>query len=427
MPHQISAKTFPPIPSSDINRYRDLLGNETIDRILEKAHHLRGKKLIHINSTYSGGGVAEILTSLVLLMNGVRIRTDWRLLFGNADFFNITKKFHNALQGHPIHLTEIKKEIFEQTVHANSIRMDLEADYIVVHDPQPLLLIHHYQKTCPWIWRCHLDLTNPDPFAWQYLKPAIDEYDAAIFTQKQSVKVKPPTRYFMPATDPFVSKNAPMTEEQIDQRLDHYNIPTDLPIVAQISRFDPWKDPAGVIQAFQKARKEVDCTLVLLGDMATDDPEGQEIYESLLQEQNDRIIILAKQDTSLVNALQSRAHVVLQKSLREGFGLTVTEAMLKGATVIGGNVGGIPLQIQDGVNGFLVNSVDEAGERIVQVLKDEKLRRRVGKAARETVLKQFLMTRLMEDWLDLMLDFETQYRLKSRARSKGFKLLSRNF
>ncbi|MFQ5450822.1 MAG: glycosyltransferase [Nitrospinaceae bacterium] len=425
MPKKKPETHFPALKRIDINNYRELVGNETVDRILEKARILNGKKLIHINSTYSGGGVAELLTSLVLIMNGVGIKADWRLLFGSADFFSATKKFHNALQGHPLHMTELKKDIYEQTIHENAIRMDLDADYVVVHDPQPLFLIQHYRKTCPWIWRCHLDLTQPEPTIWNYLKTTINRYDATIFTQKPPVKLNIPSRYFQPAIDPFITKNMPLPEAQILERLQHYKIPTDLPIVTQISRFDLWKDPLGVIQAYKKAREEVDCTLVLLGDMATDDPEGQEVYESLLHEQNERIIILAKQDTALVNALQSRAHVVLQKSIREGFGLTVTEAMWKGAVVIGGNVGGIPLQIQNEHNGFLVNSVDEAAARIVQVLKDGNLRTQMGQAARESVKNNFLMTRLLEDWLDLALDFEVQFKLRSPDRGKGFHFFHR--
>jgi trehalose synthase len=425
MQSKILEKNFSVLKRTDINNYRDLIGHETVDRISAKAEALQGKKMIHVNSTYSGGGVAELLSSLVLIMNGVGIQSDWRLLFGNADFFTSTKKFHNALQGAPLHMTDLKKDIYEQTIHENAIRMDLEADFIVIHDPQPLFLIHHYQKTCPWIWRCHLDLAQPEPNIWNYLQKTVQRYDAAIFTKKQGVKLKVPIRYFRPAIDPFITKNMPLSESEIIERLEHYNIPTDLPIVTQISRFDRWKDPMGVIQAFKKARREVDCTLVLLGDMATDDPEGQEVYESLLNEQNDRLIILARQDTALVNALQCKAHVVLQKSTREGFGLTITEAMWKGAVVIGGRAGGIPLQINDGVNGFLVDSVDETAARIVEVLKDGHLRTEMGRAARESVRKNFLMTRLLEDWLDLMADFETQFKLKSSTRGKGFSFFHR--
>jgi trehalose synthase len=218
---------------------------------------------------------------------------------------------------------------------------------------------------------------------------------------------------FMPAIDPFSIINKKMRSDEVKERLAHYNIPTDLPLVVQVSRFDRWKDPEGVIKAFKLARKEVDATLVLLGNVATDDPEGIDVYNSLLSEREDRIIILSQQDGALVNALQRKAAVVLQKSLREGFGLTVSEAMWKKTPVIGGNVGGIRYQIEDGINGFLVSSVEEAAARIVQLVKDEKLRDQMGKKAQETVRKNFLLTRYLEQYLDLFNSFETDFRLKT--------------
>jgi trehalose synthase len=216
----------------------------------------------------------------------------------------------------------------------------------------------------------------------------------------------------MPAINPFSVKNKQLSEEEINERLSHYDIPTDLPLVVQISRFDRFKDPEGVIEAFKIARKEVDMTLVLLGNVATDDPEGTEVYQSLLDCCEERIIILSREDTALVNALQNRADVVLQKSIREGFGLTVAEAMWKGTPVIGGNVGGIRYQIEDGVNGFLVTSIEQAAARIVQLVKNDKLRNELGSKGRETVKKRFLMTRLLEQYLDLFGSFETIYKLK---------------
>lgn len=221
-----------------------------------------------------------------------------------------------------------------------------------------------------------------------------------------------PQVFFLPAINPFTIKNKEFTEAEVQERLKHYDIPTDLPLIVQISRFDRWKDPEGVIKAFKIARREVKATLVLLGNVATDDPEGSEIFESLLKNREERIIILSVQDTALVNALQRRAAIVLQKSIREGFGLTVAEAMWKGTPVIGGNVGGIRHQIRNGVNGYLVNSNEEAAARIVQLLKNPKLRERMGKKAKETVKERFLMTRLVEQYLDLLNSFETNYKLK---------------
>ncbi len=284
---------------------------------------------------------------------------------------------------------------------------------MIVHDPQPLPLIRHFPKKAPWVWQCHVDLTRPNPELWDYLLPLVERYDAAVFSLPEyAQRLTLPQRFISPAINPFSTTNKPLSEAEIDERLFHYNIPTDLPLVVQVSRFDRWKDPQGVIEAFRIARKQVDCTLVLVGNVATDDPEGQEVFSSLCDCAGERIRILSVQDSALVNALQRRAAVVLQKSIREGFGLTVTEAMWKKAVVIGGNVGGIKTQIEDGVSGFLVNTVEEAAARIVEVLKDQTLRERIGEKAHESVRRRFLMTRLMEDWLDLIEAFEVQFRLR---------------
>lgn len=398
-----------------IDDYEQYVGAETIERMWKKARPLQNLHVAHINSTYYGGGVAELLGSKVLLLNSLGIKTGWRVMQGNPDFFSITKKMHNALQGGEINLSEMKKRIYEDVVLENSIRNHLEHDLVVIHDPQPLPLIIHYRKHGPWIWRCHVDLTNPHRELWNYLLPFIEKYDAVIFSIKEYMQnLRTPTAFFMPAIDPFSIKNRDLSDEERKERLSHYDIPTDLPLVVQVSRFDAWKDPGGVIEAFKIAGKQVDCTLVLLGNVATDDPEGSRVYESLLKCQEERIIIRSVQDSALVNALQSKAAVVMQKSIREGFGLTVTEAMWKGAPVIGGNVGGIRYQIEDGQNGFLVSSVEQAAERTVQLLKDEALRREMGQKARETVRKRFLMSRYVEQYLDLYNSFETIYRLNYR-------------
>ncbi len=394
--------------------YEPFVGGEIIERIQKKAKSLAGLHVVNINSTYYGGGVAELLSSTSLLMNSVGIKTGWRIIQGPPDFFSITKKMHNALQGDEINLSERKMEIYEEVIQENAIRNHLDShNMVIIHDPQPLPMIHHYKKNGPWVWRCHIDLTSPNRELWDYLAPTIEKYDAVILSLKDYAQnIKTPQVFFMPAIDPFKIKNRDMSEEEIQERLDHYQIPTDLPLVVQISRFDRWKDPEGVIQAFRVARKEVDATLVLLGNVATDDPEGAEVYESLLDCREERIIILSHQDSALVNALQRSAAVVLQKSIREGFGLTVAEAMWKGTPVIGGNVGGIRRQIQDGVNGFLVSSAEEAAKRIVQLIQDEKLRESMGKKAKETVRKKFLLTRYLEQYLDLFISFETIYRFR---------------
>jgi len=388
-----------------IEDYEPLVGAETIDRIKEKSKKLRDCHIVNVNSTYYGGGVAELLLSMTLLMNGLGIRTGWRTITGRPDFFSVTKKMHNALQGADINLSDRKKEIYEHVIYENSLRMHLSHDLVVLHDPQPLPMVERYRKRGPWVWRCHIDVSRPNGPLMEYLKTFICKYDAAIFSiPEYSQRLPIPEHFFMPAIDPFSYKNREMGETEINERLERYNIPTDLPLVVQVSRFDRWKDPEGVIAAYKLAREKADCTLVLLGNAATDDPEGKEVFESLLGNQSDRILILPfGDDTALVNALQTKAAVVLQKSTREGFGLTVTEALWKGTPVIGGKVGGIIHQIRDGENGFLVSSVEECADRIVTLIKDEKLREKMGVSAKESVRAKFLQTRLLEQYLDLFL------------------------
>jgi trehalose synthase len=393
--------------------YEPIVGAPTVDRILSKAGQLSDLHVVNVSSTYYGGGVAEILSSMTLLMNAAGIKTGWRIIQGRPDFFSITKKMHNALQGDDINLTELKMQIYEEVAFENAARNHIDHDVIIVHDPQPLPLIRHYRKKTPWIWRCHVDLSRPNAELWSYLAPLVERYDAVVLSlPAYAQKLAAPQRFIAPAINPFSTTNKDLTDEEIAERLTHYNIPTDLPLVVQVSRFDKWKDPQGVIDAFQIARKQIDCTLVLVGNVATDDPEGQDVFAALCQGVEERIRILSVQDSALVNALQRKAAVVVQKSIKEGFGLTVTEAMWKGAAVIGGRAGGIAYQIEDGVNGFLVNSVEETADRIVTLLKDRSLASRVGQQAKEAVRGRFLMTRLMEDWLDLIGSFEASFKLR---------------
>jgi trehalose synthase len=394
-----------------INDYKKYVDTHIIERIKEKAREVQSLHVTHVNSTYYGGGVAELLGSLTLLMNSVGIKTGWRVIQGSPDFFSVTKKFHNAIQGDDINLSDLKKEIYEDVVYENVVRNHLDHDRVIIHDPQPLPMIGHYRKRGPWIWHCHIDPTDRDEELWNYLRKFVEMYDAVVFSLNEyKQELDTPQVFFTPALDPFNIKNREMDQKQIQERLDHYDIPTDLPIVTQISRFDSWKDPEGVIEAFKLARQDIDATLVLLGNVATDDPEGEQVYHSLLDERDERIIILSKEDTALVNALQRRAAVVLQKSIREGFGLTVTEAMWKGTPVIGGNVGGIKKQILDGENGFLVSSPEQAAKRMVQLVKDENLRASMGEKARESVRENFLMSGLLENYLDMLNGFESNYR-----------------
>jgi trehalose synthase len=402
---------------TQIEDYGPIVGTEIVERIKAKAKPLRDMHIVNVNSTYYGGGVSQLLSSETLLMNSLGIKTGWRVIQGSPDFFSVTKKIHNALQGGKINLTDRKMKMYEDIIYENSIRNHLDHDVVIVHDPQPLPMINYYRKNRPWIWRCHIDLSSPNKELWGYLSDFIEKYDAVILSAKDyKQKLETPQVFFMPAIDPFTITNRELNQHEIDERLKHYHIPTDLPLVAQISRFDRWKDPEGVIQAFKLARKEVDCTLVLLGNVATDDPEGDEVYKSLLGYRDDGIIILTVQDAALVNAVQRSAAVVLQKSIREGFGLTVAEAMWKGTPVIGGNVGGIRYQIEDGVSGFLVSSIEEAAERIVKLIKDKELREHMGRKAKESVKKRFLLTRYIEQYLDLLGSFKPVFKLTDAVK-----------
>jgi trehalose synthase len=361
-----------------------------------------------VSSTFYGGGVTEILTPLTLIMNTIGIETGWRMIQGTPTFFNITKKLHNALQGNALNLTAEEKRLFEQITFENALRLHVEdCDAIIVHDPQPLALISQFsERVSPWIWQCHVDLSEPNPQTWEYIRKFVEQYQAVVFSlpeYRQDLATK--QRFITPAINPFSEKNCDLSNDQILECLTRHQIPLDRPIIAQVSRFDPWKDPVGVIEAFRKASKEVDCTLVLLGNLALDDPEAKLVLETIRKSVDDHVIIITVDDATLVNALQRKATVVLQKSTREGFGLTVTEAMWKGAAVIGGNVGGIKRQITDGENGFLVESVDQAAQRIVQIIKNPDLRERLGMRAKETVRQNFLMSRLVEDWIDLLSNF----------------------
>jgi trehalose synthase len=391
-----------------LESYEPLIGRERIERILRKADKIRDLHIVHVSSTFYGGGVTEILTPLTLIMNTIGIETGWRMIQGTPAFFNITKKLHNALQGSAIHLTSEEIRLFEQITFENAIRLHIEdRDVIIVHDPQPLALISQFpERVSPWIWQCHVDLSEPHPQTWDYIRKFVELYHAAVFSLPEyRQQLATQQRFIAPAINPFSEKNCDLSDEQIMECLARHQIPVDSPIIVQVSRFDPWKDPVGVIEAFRKASKEVDCTLVLLGNLALDDPEASIVLETIRKSADDHIIVLTVDDATLVNALQRKATVVLQKSTREGFGLTVTEAMWKGAAVVGGNVGGIRRQITDGESGFLVDSVDQAAQRIVQIIKNPDLRERLGTRAKETVRQNFLMSRLVEDWIDLLSNF----------------------
>jgi trehalose synthase len=391
--------------------HRPFVGDEVISEIYRKATCLRGKRVIHVNSTYQSGGVAEMIVSLVPLMNNVGIETQWTILNGEIDFFSITKNFHNALQGQRIDFTDTDLDLYIRTNEAFSRQLKLDHDVVVIHDPQPLPLIRYFQKTQPWIWRCHVDLSNPDPALWEFLKDDVLKYDRMVISHEQYRRegMSMEQRICRPAIDPLSDKNRELSDQEVARLLAEYNVPTDKPLVTQISRFDKWKDPEGVVEVFMQVREHVDCRLVLCGSMAPDDPEGWMIYRRVEEKAKDLIeagdvILITAEDHLLVNALQQVSAVIVQKSLREGFGLTVTEALWKGRPVIASRVGGIPLQITDGETGFLVDPTDTEGFawRIRQVLENPGLGDDLGRAGKEYVRQHFLITRLLSDYLDML-------------------------
>lgn len=392
-----------------LNDYREITGEQIISELYKKARPFYGKRVIHINSTYYGGGVAEILNSLVPLMNDVGLDTGWRIIRGSPDFFAITKKFHNALQGDSINLTEIKKKIYLQANEDFATYTHLNHDCVIIHDPQPLPMIKFYRKRQPWVWRCHIDLSHPNKQLLNFLKNFLLKYDIEIISH-ENYKADVPMEHkvIRPGIDPLTPKNMDLTKTDINKYLKKFNVPLDKPLITQISRFDKWKDPVGVIEVFKLVKKKIDCRLVLCGSMASDDPEGIQIYERVKQKANNfiasgDIIMITSENNILVNALQRSSAVILQKSIREGFGLTVTEALWKQAPVVASNVGGIPLQITDSENGFLTEPKDTYGfaERIIQIIKNPDLAKKLGLEGQETVRQKFLITRILYDYLDL--------------------------
>lgn len=404
--------------------YVQFCGRGQIDSILTLGEALEGQSIVHVNSTYYGGGVAEMLNRYVPLMNEAGVDMDWRLLKGNDEFFAFTKRIHNALQGADIKITDEDMQVYEETILHNSLFTHLEGyDAVIIDDPQPAGLINHYhrkvpgifkplpsllrldrlRKKQPWIWRGHIDLGNPNPEAAKFLSQYVSKYDSLILSHSSySIPgIRKPTFLIPPAIDPLSKKNMPMKEKEIDRLLAAHGISCDKPIVCQVSRFDPWKDPLGVLEVFRQVRKKRDCQLVLLGNFATDDSQGAEIYRQVATaaEKVPDAHVLSVDSEVLVNAMQRRSDVIIQKSLREGFGLTVSEAMWKGTPVVASNVGGIPLQIEDGVSGYLVNNGQECAQRVLKLLSDRKNAKRMGKAARERVREKFLMTRLVHEEL----------------------------
>jgi len=391
--------------------FRHIVPDETLAEIYSRAKGLYGKTIVHLNATYQGGGVAEILYSLVLLMNDVGINTGWRILHGSQEFFEITKSFHNALQGANFNLSERKKRLYLQVNENFSKFTHLDHDCVIVHDPQPLSLIRSYRKHQPWIWRCHIDLTNPHEELWDFLKGFILKYDQVVFSSEKYFKKDLPVdqRLISPAINPLSQKNKDISDKTILEHITKAGIPTDKPIITQVSRLDPWKDPEGVIDVFKLVKEKVDCRLVFCYNVASDDPEGMRMYTKVQRKANkflksgDILFVVGNNET-LVNAIQRFSNVIIQKSTKEGFCLCVTEALWKGTPVVASNVGGIPTQIEDGKNGFLLEPKDNEGfaDRIIHLLKNPEEGKNLGRQGKETVRKKFLITRLLSDYLYML-------------------------
>ncbi|MEW6109492.1 MAG: glycosyltransferase [Nitrospirota bacterium] len=376
---------------------------------------LTDKSFLHINSTKSGGGVAEILQRMIPILNGLGIKARWQVIEGDDRFFDITKKIHNALQGNPEEISDEMWRHHYEVNRWNAENIDLNADAVLIHDPQPIPLIE-FRKTGRWIWRCHIDVSNPIKEVCENLRRYCEQYDADIFSVAKFARAMAVDEFIIPPSiDPLSDKNRTLKEEEINETTDRLQIPVDRPIILQVSRFDRFKDPIGVIKAYRIVKKYNDCILILAGSPATDDPEGEEVLKEVREFASDdsdiHLLLLPPFSDKDINALQRISSVILQKSLKEGFGLTVSEAMWKGKPVIGGAVGGIPLQIVHGVTGFLVHSVEGAAFRIRQFLNNPEMAKRMGERGREYVRMNFLITRQIRDYLSVW------YALENKGKS----------
>ncbi len=373
---------------------------------------LEGRTFLHVNSTREGGGVAEILHRMIPMLNELGVKTRWEVLEGDEKFYEITKKLHNALQGNAEEITDEMWQYHFEVNRRNLKRLDLEADAVLIHDPQPVPLID-FRKNGKWIWRCHIDVANPDKEVCDYLKKYCEKYDAAVFSVAKFAKAMPIDEFIIPPSiDPLSEKNRELTKEEIDETIERLRIPVDRPIVLQVSRFDRFKDPIGVIEAYRIVKRYNDCILILAGSPATDDPEGEavlaEVREHAASDPDIHVLLLPPFSDKDINALQRIADVILQKSLKEGFGLTVSEAMWKGKPIIGGATGGIPLQIVHGVTGFLVHSVEGAAFRIRQILTNPAMAKRMGVEGKEYIRNNFLITRQIRDYLSVWYSLENK-------------------
>jgi trehalose synthase len=402
-----------PLNELSLENYREIIGEKETNEIKTLASELNSKSVVHVNSAAYGGGVSEMLRRLVPLMRDVGLDAEWKVIEGHKEFFEVTKAFHNALQGKETALTEDMKSIYLRCNEKNSELLDLDYDYVVIHDPQPLATIMYSPKRKnKWIWRCHIDLSKPNEDFWRFLERPLASYDAYIFSSKQYVKSPLEMRnvaIITPSIDPLSDKNKPLPDIQIRSTLERYDVDEERPILIQVARFDPWKDPLGVIDTYRIVKKSVpEVQLLLITSMAPDDPEGWDYFEKTARHAGEDPNIFLLTDLKgvgdlEVNAFQRASDVALLKSIREGFGLTVTEALWKEVPTIGSNVGGIPLQIISGETGFLVNFVEEAAEKTLYLLKHPLEAKKMGKKGKKHVEENFLITKHLKEYLKLFL------------------------
>jgi trehalose synthase len=392
--------------------YEPVVGRHVIDEILEASSFLAGSRILHINATAYGGGVAEILRTLVPLMRDVGLKADWQVLVGEREFFTITKIFHNALQGHSIDLTDEIREIYLRNNELNARLFEGDYDFVIVHDPQPAAMLHYSGRSGSrfWIWRCHIDTSTPYLPVRDFLKPYLLEYDAAIYTMPEYVgsgMTFADVFIIPPSIDPLAPKNIPMDIDEANRIVSRFGVDPKRPVLVQVSRFDPWKDPLGVIDAYRMVKAHVpEVQLALVGSMASDDPEGMVYYAKTLRRAGEDfdIHVLSNLDgvnNREVNAFQTVDGVVIQKSTREGFGLVVAEGQWKGKPVVAGKVGGIPLQVIDGETGFLVNDIEGCARASLFLLQNHDAAVEMGNKAREHVRNNFLSTRHLLNYLQM--------------------------
>lgn len=416
-----------------IDDYATIVGKEFVEEIKDIGEALKGRELLHVNSTFVGGGVAELLKSIVPLMNEVGPKTEWKTISGDREFFDITKCFHNALHGASLEISQKMVDKYLEVILSNAEHMDLSRDFVFVHDPQPAALVK-FREDGKWVWRCHIDISSPNKRVWDFLAKFVLRYDAIVvhLPEYRVLDFQKPQYAIPPSIDPLSEKNIDLPESYVEKVLRKYDLDPEMPIITQVSRFDRLKDPLGVFKAFELAKRgistfdyralldtntfafdlfrtlryRINLQLVLVGGSATDDPEGERVYYEVFKkatsDRNVHVLMLPPDAHKEINAIQRGSTILIQKSIKEGFGLTVTEGMWKGKPVIGGRTGGIKYQILDGETGFLVSKVSEAAEKILYLIKNPQIRKSMGEKAKEHVRKNFLVTRHVKDYLKVL-------------------------